>query len=144
MFHSSTTLKSTSRLLRGTCIIFLNIIISSDHAAAEAATAAVTPAPSGETVTSFHNHSLFGGMLSRDMGQGYGPVEYLISKSMPGAYTIAVQLFSAGGKTVVQPVTACVSIYTYFGNVEMQKMEAHVVQLRTDREQRTVATVVFS
>ncbi|KAH3744671.1 YfaP family protein [Pelomyxa schiedti] len=100
--------------------------------------------PSGETVTSFHNHSLFGGMLSRDMGQGYGPVEYLISKSMPGAYTIAVQLFSAGGKTVVQPVTACVSIYTYFGNVEMQKMEAHVVQLRTDREQRTVATVVFS
>ncbi|KAH3761323.1 hypothetical protein Pelo_6830 [Pelomyxa schiedti] len=49
--------------------------------------------PSGEKSNSFHNHSRFGGLLSRNFSRGYGPVEWMIKQAPPGDYSIDVRLY---------------------------------------------------
>jgi tetratricopeptide (TPR) repeat protein len=69
--------------------------------------------PSGEVCTPFHNQTASGGMQSRDMPTGYGPVEYLVRVAKPGKYRIAAMLFAppANGQTVF----ATVRVYTNYG-----------------------------
>eukprot|EP01106_Pelomyxa_sp_JSP_P007302 TRINITY_DN2202_c0_g3_i1.p1 TRINITY_DN2202_c0_g3~~TRINITY_DN2202_c0_g3_i1.p1 ORF type:complete len:274 (+),score=84.77 TRINITY_DN2202_c0_g3_i1:69-824(+) len=100
--------------------------------------------PNGERCYPFHNHTAMGGLLSKDMARGYGPVEYLIRNASAGTYQIFIKLYASSGKTVVQPVSACVTIHTFYGDHNRGKCTTHVVHLERDGDLLRVADVVFS
>eukprot|EP01105_Mastigella_eilhardi_P024785 TRINITY_DN653_c0_g1_i3.p1 TRINITY_DN653_c0_g1~~TRINITY_DN653_c0_g1_i3.p1 ORF type:complete len:825 (-),score=123.56 TRINITY_DN653_c0_g1_i3:141-2615(-) len=100
--------------------------------------------PTGETCNSFHNHTASGGMLSHDMARGYGPVEYLLRAAAVGTYMVNVKLFTKNGRSSVHPVSACVQIFTHYGNDGLAGVATHVVRLAEEGDVAHVATVTFA
>eukprot|EP01126_Amoeba_proteus_P001804 TRINITY_DN10551_c0_g1_i2.p1 TRINITY_DN10551_c0_g1~~TRINITY_DN10551_c0_g1_i2.p1 ORF type:complete len:195 (+),score=44.42 TRINITY_DN10551_c0_g1_i2:108-692(+) len=98
--------------------------------------------PNGEHCHSFYNHTINGGMLTKDMGCGLGPEVYLIRKAIPGDYRVEVKLFSSRGKTVLRPVTAMVRIYINYGKKNTEEYLT-LNFLKEEKQVVHVATVTF-
>jgi hypothetical protein len=93
-------------------------------------------------------------MLTKDMGRGLGPEEYLIRRAPPGEFKIQVKLFNSLGRTVTcvpvgpilqpfrRPVTAMVKIYTNYSTHYVKEYSA-MVYLQADKEIVHVASVYF-
>lgn len=66
--------------------------------------------PSGEVCSPWKNRTKIGGMMSKDMSKGYGPVEYLLKSAPTGEFRAAAKLYA----TLERPsgTTVSVSIFT--------------------------------
>jgi len=96
--------------------------------------------PDGQHCHSFHNHTLNGGIMSKDMTGGLGPESYLIKNAIPGEYKVSVRLFATKGRTVFHGATAMVRIYTNYGKNE-EKEYLHLARLSEDKEVADIATI---
>lgn len=68
-----------------------------------------------------HNRTATGGMLSRDVTQGYGPEEFLIRKAKDGEYKIETHYYGSGSQKMLAPVTLYAEVYTDYGRPEEKR-----------------------
>jgi tetratricopeptide (TPR) repeat protein len=83
--------------------------------------------PSGEKVNYLNSLSQTGGLLSRDIIDGYGPEEYILKKAKKGEYTIKVNYFGSSSRKLLGPVTLKVDIFTDYGRPNQKKRSKTLV-----------------
>lgn len=66
----------------------------------------------GEKCYYGHQLTRYGGHLSRDVTQGYGPEEYMVRKAIPGPYRIQTHYYGTHSQKMLAPVTLYAEIYT--------------------------------
>ncbi len=98
--------------------------------------------PDGVKVFYGHRQSRFGGELSPDETQGYGPERYQIAQAQPGTYTIIVHYFRPnpnllGGETHVN-----VTVARKDGDAD-ESVERRTVVLKRQDQQVEVCKVKF-
>ncbi len=71
--------------------------------------------PGGEEAFYGHRFTAIGGMVSRDITDGYGPEEYLLRRAKGGKYTIFAHYFASHQQTVTGPATVTATVYTQWG-----------------------------
>jgi hypothetical protein len=98
--------------------------------------------PSGEEAYYAHNRTKKGGLVSRDITDGYGPEEYLIRKAPEGAYNVKAHYFASHQQTVTGPATVTVTVFTDWGR-PTQKREVMTLRLGTQKDTVEVGTVHF-
>jgi len=97
--------------------------------------------PSGEECTSFNNHTRSGGMTTKDMTGGYGPIVFQQRTATKGTYKISAKLVTSKGRTVARGVTIMLRVYTEFGTPN-QREALHLHRLKDDNEVQKLAEIV--
>jgi len=93
--------------------------------------------PNDYQCSPFKNHTSNGGMLSKDMTGGYGPVEYSIKSAKSGNYEVKVRVRSAN---IGDGVHVAVTLYTNFGR-QTEKERTFVRCITSSNEIVTLATI---
>jgi len=97
--------------------------------------------PSGEACTSFNNHTRSGGMTTKDMTGGYGPIVFQQRVAIRGTYKVFARLVSSKGRTAVRGVTVMLRVYSQYGTAKHQEA-LHMNRLKDDKEMRLLAEIV--
>lgn len=72
--------------------------------------------PNGEEAYYANNRTKRGGLVSRDVTDGYGPEEYMIRRaSKGGTYEISAKYFGSHQQTLFGPATVTATVYTNWG-----------------------------
>ncbi len=71
-----------------------------------------------------------GGLVSRDVTDGYGPEEYVLQKALPGTYTIKAHYYGSHQQTLLGPCTVKVDVFT---NYARSNEERQTLTLRLDK-----------
>ena len=71
--------------------------------------------PTGEEAFFSHNRTEIGGLVSRDITDGYGPEEYLVRQAFKGAYAIKAKYYGSRQQTVTGPATLTATVFTDWG-----------------------------
>ena len=98
--------------------------------------------PSGEHAFYAHNQTAIGGIVSRDMTQGYGPEEYLVRRAMHGRYGVKVHYYGSHQQTLVGPATVTATVFTNWGRPD-EKRQTLTLRLGTPREMEEVGVVTI-
>jgi len=99
--------------------------------------------PNGDVSSPLRNLTRMGGIQSKDMTGGYGPVEYCIKKANVGKFNLRTQLYSPkkpaqyGGN-----VTVSVKVYTNFGR-EDEVESIKFVTLTTPKTKINLGSIIF-
>jgi len=92
--------------------------------------------PSGEEAFYGNNRTASGGLVSRDITEGYGPEEYMVRHAQKGGYQTFAQYYGSHQQTVVGPTTITAMVFTDFGRPTEKRQ---VLTLRLDRPRDKVA-----
>lgn len=98
--------------------------------------------PASEIVYYGKSTSKFGGRLSEDMTEGYGPETYLIRKAQKGDYEISVDYYSDRVQKITGPTSLKVAIYRNYGKSNEEK-EIKVLRLKDDDSKLKVKTITI-
>ena len=98
--------------------------------------------PGGEEAFYGHNRTERGGLVSRDVTDGYGPEEYLIAKAPAGDYGIFCNYFASHQQTVLGPATVTATIFTNWGRAD-EKRQTLAIRLDTPKDKVPLGTVKF-
>ena len=98
--------------------------------------------PSGEEAYYAHNRTKKGGLVSRDITDGYGPEEYLIRKALDGPYAVKAHYFGSSQQTVTGPATVTATVFTDWGR-PTQKQQVLTLRLDKTKDTVEVGTVRF-
>lgn len=98
--------------------------------------------PSGEEAYYGHNRTVRGGMVSRDITDGYGPEEYLIAKAPGGRYTIAAKYYGSSQQTILGPATVTATIFTNWGRAE-EAQQTLSIRLDSPKDMIELGKVTF-
>jgi tetratricopeptide (TPR) repeat protein len=71
--------------------------------------------PTGEEAFFSHNRTTIGGLVSRDITDGYGPEEYLVRRAFKGEYAIKAKYYGSRQQTVTGPATLTATVFTDWG-----------------------------
>jgi Ca-activated chloride channel family protein len=85
--------------------------------------------PTAEHAFYGHRETRMGGLVSHDVTQGYGPEEYVVRRSLPGAYQVKVHYYGSGQQTLIGPATLVATVYTNWGRPDERKQ---LLTLRLD------------
>jgi len=85
--------------------------------------------PSGEKCYYGNNLTQWGGRMSNDLTQGYGPEEYLIHRAIPGSYAVQANYYGSGQQSLLGPATILATIFRNYGR---EDEERRVVTIRVD------------
>jgi Ca-activated chloride channel homolog len=96
--------------------------------------------PSGEKVRYSHKESAMGGLLSRDMMNGYGPEEYLLRRAVPGSYLIEANFYLNSALSLTGPVTVRVDIFFDYGRPK-ERRKTFTAKLRGREDTCRIAEV---
>lgn len=98
--------------------------------------------PSGEEAYYSNNRTTHGGLVSRDITDGYGPEEYLIAKAPAGEYAISANYYGSRQQTIMGPATVTATIFTDWGRAE-ERQQTISVRLDTPKDNVPVGKVKF-
>ncbi|MBP7381154.1 DUF2135 domain-containing protein [Myxococcota bacterium] len=98
--------------------------------------------PSGEEAYYGHNRTVRGGMVSRDITDGYGPEEYLIAKAPGGRYTIAAKYYGSSQQTILGPATVTATIFTNWGRAD-EAQQTLSIRLDSPKDMVELGKVTF-
>ncbi|MGI6496976.1 MAG: VIT domain-containing protein [Kiritimatiellia bacterium] len=98
--------------------------------------------PGGEEAFYGHNRTTRGGLVSRDVTDGYGPEEYLIAKAPAGDYSVLCNYFASHQQTVLGPATVTATIFTNWGRPD-ETRQTLAVRLDTPKDKVPLGTVRF-
>jgi tetratricopeptide (TPR) repeat protein len=98
--------------------------------------------PSGERAFYGHAQTTIGGLVSRDIRDGYGPEEYLVRRAMPGKYKIEANYFGSRSAEIMGGVTVTAEVFTNFARPE-EKQRSLTLRLTQARETVVVGEVEF-
>lgn len=91
--------------------------------------------PGGEEAFYGRNLTSSGGLVSRDVTDGYGPEEYLVRKASPGNYSVKAKYYGSRQQTLVGPATVSAAVFTDWGRPAQSR---HNLTLRLDKPHETV------
>lgn len=86
--------------------------------------------PTGEEAFFGHNRTAIGGLVSRDITDGYGPEEYLVRQAFKGAYAIKAKYYGSRQQTVIGPATLTATVFTDWGRPNEKRQ---TLTLRLDK-----------
>ncbi len=86
--------------------------------------------PTGEEAFFGHNRTAIGGLVSRDITDGYGPEEYLVRQAFKGAYAIKAKYYGSRQQTVIGPATLTATVFTDWGRPNEKRQS---LTLRLDK-----------
>jgi len=98
--------------------------------------------PSDEVANYRHHLTTIGGLVSRDVTDGYGPEEYILRKAMRGTYQVKTNYFANRAPSLTGGVTLQVEIFTNYGRAN-EKRQALTLRLSASREFFVVGEVKF-
>jgi tetratricopeptide (TPR) repeat protein len=98
--------------------------------------------PSGEVANYTHHQTTIGGLVSRDVTDGYGPEEYVLKKAMKGTYQVKTNYFASRSPSLTGGVTLQVEIFTNYCRPN-EKRRAITLRLSESREFFVVGEVKF-
>jgi tetratricopeptide (TPR) repeat protein len=98
--------------------------------------------PTGEEAFYSHNRTTIGGLVSRDITDGYGPEEYLVRKAFGGAYAIKAKYYGSRQQTVVGPATLTATVFTDWGR-PAEKRQTLTLRLDQPRDIVEIGRVTF-
>ncbi len=98
--------------------------------------------PSGEKCFYQHKLTTIGGLISRDITDGYGPEEYVLKKAMKGKYQVQTQYFGSSAPSLAGAVTLQVDVFTNYGR-ENEQRRSITLRLKQRREVVSVGEVDF-
>ena len=98
--------------------------------------------PGGEEAFYGHNQTARGGLVSRDVTDGYGPEEYLIHKAPHGSFAIKAKYYSSHQQTIVGPATLTATVFTHWGRPEAQR-QTLTLRLDDPKEMVDIGSIVF-
>ena len=96
--------------------------------------------PNGEEAYYAHNRTRRGGMVSRDVTDGFGPEEYMIRKAPKGEYEVFVNYFASHQQTLFGPATATATIFTNWGRAD-EKSQTLSLRLEKAKEKPKIGAV---
>lgn len=91
--------------------------------------------PSGEEVYYGHRNSYWGGRVSEDITDGYGPELYEIRAAREGVYRIRAHYYASHQQVVFGPATCTLTVYTDWGRLDQAR---RVTSRRLDRQKEMV------
>lgn len=98
--------------------------------------------PTGEEAFYSHNRTAIGGLVSRDITDGYGPEGYLVRRAFKGAYAIKAKYYGSRQQTVVGPATLTATVYTDWGRAD-EKRQTLTLRLDKPRDIVEIGRVTF-
>mgnify|MGYP003603370545 CR=1 FL=1 len=98
--------------------------------------------PGGEEAFYGHNQTARGGIVSRDVTDGYGPEEYLIHKAPHGSFAIKAKYYSSHQQTIVGPATLIATVFTHWGRPEANR-QTLTLRLDDPKEMVDIGSIVF-
>jgi hypothetical protein len=98
--------------------------------------------PSGEEAFYGHPRTRWGGLVSRDITQGYGPEEYVIRKAQPGNYQIRCKYFGSRQQTLMGPVTVTAKVFTNYGRPN-EKHQILTLRLTGSNDMIDIGAIAF-
>lgn len=99
--------------------------------------------PGGEEAYYGHNRTRRGGLVSRDITDGYGPEEYLIHAAPDGDYAILANYYGSRQQTVVGPATITATVFTNWARAD-EARRTLTVRLDEPKEKVEVGTITFT
>ena len=98
--------------------------------------------PGGEEAFYSHNRTTRGGLVSRDVTDGYGPEEYLIRAAPQGPYAIRAKYYGSRQQTLVGAATVTATVFTDWGRATEQRQ---TLALRLDKphDMVDIGSIVF-
>ncbi|KAL6071595.1 VIT domain-containing protein [Balamuthia mandrillaris] len=100
--------------------------------------------PTGEEAYFGHKNTSYGGLVSRDFMDGYGPEEYMIRKAPQGTYKIRAKYFASRSQTITGGTTILLSVFTNYGRPEQEKSQLITIRLQESHNIIDVGEVSFS
>ncbi len=98
--------------------------------------------PGGEEAYYGHNRTARGGLVSRDITDGYGPEEYLIHAAPPGAYAIKAKYYGSRQQTLVGAATVTATVFTDWGRPG-EKRQTLTLRLDKPHDMVEVGSIAF-
>ncbi|MFP4845924.1 VIT domain-containing protein [Winogradskyella sp. PE311] len=98
--------------------------------------------PASEIIYYGKETSKYGGRLSEDMTEGYGPESFLIRKAQKGSYEISVDYYSDRVQKITGPTSLKVTIYRNYGKSNEEK-EIKVLRLNDNDSKLKVKTIII-
>lgn len=86
--------------------------------------------PSGEEAYFGHRRTRAGGLVTRDVTDGYGPEAYFLKDAAKGTYEISAHYYASHQQTLLGPATVIATVFTDFGRPEEAK---ETMTLRLDQ-----------
>jgi hypothetical protein len=93
--------------------------------------------PSGEECYYKHTKTEMGGMLTRDVTQGYGPEMYVLKDAKPGKYEIYAHCYASNRNRTSAPTKVYATIYQNWGKVS-EKVTSKTVVLKENKESQEI------
>ncbi len=98
--------------------------------------------PGGEEAFYGHNRTKRGGIVSKDITDGYGPEEYMVSTAPQGEYEVFVNYFASHQQTLLGPATVTATVFTDWGR-QKEKRQTLSVRLDTPKDKVPLGRVLF-
>lgn len=98
--------------------------------------------PSGEKAFYQNRITSIGGLVSRDITDGYGPEEYALKKAMKGRYQVQANYYGSGAPSLTGAVTLQVDVFTNYGRAN-EKRSSTTLRLKQKREVVSVGEIDF-
>jgi Ca-activated chloride channel homolog len=98
--------------------------------------------PSGEKAFYQNRVTSIGGLVSRDITDGYGPEEYVLKKAMKGRYQVQANYYGSGAPSLTGAVTVQVDVFTNYGRPN-EKRSSITLRLKQKREVVSVGEIEF-
>ncbi|NCA81966.1 MAG: DUF2135 domain-containing protein [Opitutae bacterium] len=98
--------------------------------------------PGGEEAYYGHNRTARGGLVSRDVTDGYGPEEYLVRAAPPGSYAIKAKYYGSRQQTLVGPATVTATVFTDWGRAGEQR-QTLALRLDQPRDMVDIGAITF-
>lgn len=99
--------------------------------------------PQGEVAYYGRNLTRRGGLVSRDVTDGYGPEEHMIRKAPAGRYLIKAHYYGSRQQTIVGPATVAATVFTRWGQKD-EKRRMMTLRLDTPHEMVAVGEVTIT
>ncbi len=91
--------------------------------------------PSGQKAYYQNKLTSIGGLVSRDVTDGYGPEEYVLKKAMKGRYKAQANYYGSQAPSLTGAVTLQVDVFTNYGRADEKKRS---ITLRLKQRQEVV------
>jgi hypothetical protein len=98
--------------------------------------------PTGEHAFYGHAQTQIGGLVSRDVTNGYGPEEYVVRRAVPGPYAVKAHYYGSGQQTLVGPATLTATVFTNWGRPD-EKRQLLTLRLESPREMEQIGVVTM-
>jgi len=98
--------------------------------------------PTGEHAFYSHPKTEIGGLVSRDITNGYGPEEYVVRRAVPGPYAVKAHYYGSSQQTLVGPATLTATVFTNWGRPD-EKKQLLTLRLESPREMEEIGVVTI-